>query len=438
MSNTLTPQPVTGSSFADLLPKAAAALPGFDAARTAALRQFERVGLPTPQDEQWRYSNLAPISRLTFTIPERVSIAPESIMEVDLASECAAQLVFVNGYYVRELSKEGSIGAGISIQTFADPAFAESAVLTAPIPDDQPLVMLNQTLFTDGVVITVADGVTLDQPIHLLFVNVPQETPVLISPRVEVRVGDGSRISLIETSYGTASGVYFSNSVTRVETGRGSHVAHCKLERESAQSFHLSYISADAGRESEVRSMVVSLGGALVRNELYARLSGEGAHVVLDGLYVLDGTQRVDNHTTIDHAAPHTTSEELYKGVLGGRSNGIFDGKIIVRKEAQQTSSRQTNKNLLLSNDAIADSKPQLEIHADDVKCNHGSTIGQLSDESIFYLRSRGIGYERAVNMLTYAFASELIERIQVERVRQQIERVLLERLPERNQGELT
>ncbi len=437
MTPVLVPEVKSHSPFVDLLPAAAAALPGFDAMRAAALRQLERTGLPTRDHEEWRYTNLNPILRAQFTIARRISVPAERFAEVDLAGECAAQLVFINGYYDSELST-ASLPHGVVVQVFSDPAFSNSAHLSDPVRDDQPLMILNQALITDGAVITVEDGVSLEKPIHLLFINVAESTAFVISPRVELTVGSNSSIRIIETSFGVAPGVYFSNSVTRLRAGENARVSYCKLERESEQSFHISNLSVEAARGSEVRSMAVSLGGAIVRSEIYARLAGEGSHVTLDGLYILEGTQRVDNHTVIDHAAPHTTSEELYKGVLGGHSNGIFDGKIIVRKEGQQTSSRQTNKNLLLSNDATADSKPQLEIHADDVKCAHGSTIGQLSEESIFYLRSRGIAYDEAVNMLTYAFASELIERIDSTKVREQITQVLLQRLPEQRKQEIS
>jgi Fe-S cluster assembly protein SufD len=234
---------------------------------------------------------------------------------------------------------------------------------------------------------------------------------------------------IIESYVGLNNALYFTNVVTEIVAGDNAVVAHYKLQRESEEAFHISTVQVSLSHNSNFSSHSIDLGGALVRNDVNAVLDGQGIECVLDGLYMVAGRQHVDNHTRIDHVKPHCSSRELYKGVLGGRSRGVFNGKIYVHKDAQKTDAKQTNKNLLLSEDAVINTKPQLEIYADDVKCTHGTTIGQLDQEAIFYLRSRGIDLEAARGLLTYAFASEMIGRIKVEPVRAQLEHLLLARL---------
>jgi Fe-S cluster assembly protein SufD len=249
-------------------------------------------------------------------------------------------------------------------------------------------------------------------------------------PRNLIVVGRAAQVSIVETYVGT--GRYFTNTVTEIVAGEGSVVDHAKLEVESLVAFHVGTVQVHQERSSNVTARSFSLGGGLVRNETNAALKGEGASLSLEGLFVLGGTQHVDNHTIIDHVMPRCESHELYKGILDNNSRGIFDGTIIVRPDAQKTVSRQVNKNLLLSETAIIDSKPTLEIHNDDVKCNHGSTIGQLEEEPMFYLRSRGLGEQEARSLLVYAFASELVDRIRLEPVREQIRRTMFQQLPDR------
>jgi Fe-S cluster assembly protein SufD len=246
--------------------------------------------------------------------------------------------------------------------------------------------------------------------------------------------GRGSQITVVESFVGT--GKYFTNAVTEIVAGDGAHVDHYKVERESNDAFHVGTVQIHQERSSNVTARCVSLGGGLVRNEVNVALAGEGAGLTLDGLFILADTQHVDNHTVIDHVMPHCDSLELYKGILDDNSRGIFDGTIIVRPDARKTNSRQVNRNLLLSETAIIDSKPTLEIHNDDVKCSHGSTIGQLDEEAMFYLRARGIGESEARSLLIYAFASEVVDRMKVDAVKEQIRGAMFRRiaraLPER------
>ncbi|HEX7421451.1 MAG TPA: Fe-S cluster assembly protein SufD, partial [Thermoanaerobaculia bacterium] len=264
--------------------------------------------------------------------------------------------------------------------------------------------------------------------VHLLFIG--DGDGIWSHPHNVIVAGRASQLTVVETYVGR--GKYFTNAVTEVFAADGAVVDHYKIECESREAFHVGTVQVRQGRASSVISRNVSVGGALVRNDINAVLDGEGASLSLDGLFVLGSNQHVDNHTLIDHVSPRAESHELYKGILDDNARGIFDGRIIVRPNAQKTVSRQENRNLLLSEAAIVDSKPTLEIHNDDVKCNHGSTIGQIDEQAMFYLRSRGIGEDEARNLLVYAFASEIVDRMKIEPVKEQVRRALFQHLPER------
>jgi Fe-S cluster assembly protein SufD len=271
----------------------------------------------------------------------------------------------------------------------------------------------------------------LRDPIHLLFLSTShnQTDPVLSVPRSHIVVGSGSQVSIVESYASLDKGLHFTNALTDVIVGTNCSVDHYKLQRESENAFHIATTYVTQGHDSSYSSHSLSLGGSLARNNLNVVLNGPGADCELNGLYVSKGRQHVDNHTTIDHAKPNCTSRELYKGIMDDTSSGVFNGKIVVRKDAQKTNARQTNKNLLLSKNASINTMPQLEILADDVKCTHGATIGQLNEEELFYLRSRGIDREAARTLLTYAFASELLRSVKIKPIQCQIDLVLLSRL---------
>jgi Fe-S cluster assembly protein SufD len=266
-------------------------------------------------------------------------------------------------------------------------------------------------------------------PVHLLFLSSSEDGRATMSfPRNLIVTGESSQLTLVETYAGT--GAYFNCPVTELAVGANSAVDHYKVQRESRDAFHMATFQLLGSRDCVPSSHSISLGGGLVRNDVNAVLDGEGIDCILNGLYVLDGSQFVDNHMRVEHAKPHCASHELYKGVLDGKARSIFSGLIHVHKGAQKTDAKQSNRNLLLSREAVANSNPQLEIYADDVKCTHGSTVGQLDDDAVFYLRSRGIGAEAARSLLTYAFASDIVERIKVEPVRRDLEEFLFARLP--------
>jgi Fe-S cluster assembly protein SufD len=328
--------------------------------------------------------------------------------------------------------KAGSLATALN----SDSALVEPHLARHAGYQDHPFVALNTAFLQDGAFVSIPRGKAVERPIHLLFVSTHDRrgTATVSHPRNLILAGDDSQAMVIESYIGLNNALYFTNAVTEIVAGENAVVAHYKLQRESEEAFHISTVQASLSHNSNFSSHSIDLGGALVRNDVNAVLDGKGIECTLDGLYMVAGRQHVDNHTRIDHVKPHCSSRELYKGVLGGRSKGVFNGKIYVHKDAQKTDAKQTNKNLLLSEDAVINTKPQLEIYADDVKCTHGTTIGQLDQEAIFYLRSRGIDLEAARGLLTYAFASEMIGRIKVEPVRAQLETLLLTRLPEGSQ----
>lgn len=418
--------------IAGLQPSPGGGSPMLEKLRSDGLARFRALGFPTTKQEEWIYTNVAPIARTPFELAERraglvdlAAIAPYS-----LAEEAALELVFVNGHYSDSLSRTLAPTA-VTARSLAA-MLAECADLVAPhfTAQDGAFTALNTAFLHDGAFLSIPEGTVIERPIHLLFISTPLAAPQMTSPRIVIVAGRSSEARIVESYVGLGDATYLTNVVTEIVAGENSRIDHTSVQLESEKAFHVSLTSVRQERDSRFFSHAIQLGGAIVRNEIHATLDGEGSECRLDGLFVLRGSQHVDNHTVIDHAKPHATSEEFYKGVLDGRSRGIFDGKIVVRKDAQKTSSRQTNNNLLLSNEAIIDSKPQLEILADDVKCTHGSTIGQIDEEALFYLQSRGVGRTEARGILTFAFASEIVGRLEVETLKSRLETALLGRIP--------
>jgi Fe-S cluster assembly protein SufD len=288
-------------------------------------------------------------------------------------------------------------------------------------------VALNTAFANDGAYVRVPRGVVVERPVELVFVA---SGPGISHPRTLITAGPNAQVTIAETYIGAGDDVYFTNAVTEIVAAENAVVDHYKLQVERPQSFHVATMQVAQGRSANFCSHSISLGGALVRNDANTVLS-EGAECTLNGLYLANGRQHVDNHTAIDHAQPHAVSHELYKGILDGHATAVFNGKIYVRKDAQKTDAKQTNKNLVLSEDAVINTKPELQIWADDVRCTHGATIGQLEPEAVFYLQSRGIGKEAARDLLTYAFARDILERIRINGLRERLEQVLFERLHE-------
>jgi Fe-S cluster assembly protein SufD len=406
--------------------------------RADAFDRFAARGFPGPREEAWRHTNVAPIAKAAFARPEPGRTVPaERLSRLDFGGAFTGwELVFVDGRFSPGLSSASTYdGVRIlslreALSSHGDRVRAHLARL-APPEETDPFRTLSAALVEDGAFVELSPGVAPTAPIHLVFYSTGDAArPTATHPRTLIVAGRGSHATVVETYAGSEGGSYLTNAVTEIVVEEGARVDHYKLQREAEGAFHVSTLAVELGKDATFSDHNVCVGGALVRQHLEARFAGQGGDCALFGLFIGDGTQHHDTHSLVDHAVPHCTSRELYKGVLGGRSRGVFHGKIVVRQDAQKTNAHQSNRNLLLSRQAVVNSTPALEIHADDVKCKHGSTTGQLDPQALFYLRSRGIGEEDAKSLLTYAFASDLVSRITVQPVRVALEAFLHHRLP--------
>ncbi len=405
--------------------------------RKGGLARFTELGFPTVLQEDWRFTNIAPIAKMPFrpafeATPDGVT--PEALKRFPFASLPGARLVFVNGQYAAALSKMTKLPAGVRVASIAATLAAEPALLekhlSASLPvGDNAFTALNQAFFLDGGFIHVPAGKVVTEPVQLIHIATGNQSGATIQPRNVIVAEANSQLTVIE-SYVTAGGSgYFTNAVSELVVGENAVVELLKFQDEALDAFHLAAIHGRFGRASNVNVHSFALGARISRNSIRTNLAGEGLECVLNGLYLTRGEQLADHHMVVEHAQPHCASHEYFNGILDDKSRGVFHGRILVQPPAQKTDAKQTNKNLLLSDDATANSKPQLEIYADDVKCTHGATIGQLNQESIFYLRSRGIGPETARRMLIHAFAGEIIERIRHEAAREELDKLVWERL---------
>ncbi|HSV13986.1 MAG TPA: Fe-S cluster assembly protein SufD, partial [Tepidisphaeraceae bacterium] len=387
------------------------------------------TGYPGRRDEEWRFTNVDPIAKTKFALAPRIEDASsiEAATQFSFGRDAVSELVFINGHYTPQLSKLGKLPRGVKVQSLAEALSANPAELKSHLSkhadiNTNPFVALNTGHIHDGAYIHFPRGATVEGAIHLLFVSVPTPQPTVTHPRILVIAEENVEATLVESYVGEGSGGYFTNTVTEIIAASDSRIDHCKLQQESHEAYHLSAMQVHLGRSAHFVTHGATIGGKLSRNEINVTLAGEYADATLNGLVLLDGARHCDNHTLLDHAAANCPSHELFKHVLGGKSTGVFKGKILVRPDSQKTDSKQTSKTLLLSDDAIMDSMPALEIYADDVKCTHGSTTGPVDEEQVFYLRSRGVSHEAARHLLTYAFAADITRRIRVEPVRARIE----------------
>ena len=403
--------------------------------RQAGIASFDGLGFPTLKNEDWKYTNVEPIAAQSYVQPngEVQSVNIAEFLSGALVETDAPRLVFVNGVYLPALSSTTDLPQGLRLGSLAEFIKQDDGAVAHELgrhasAERNHFVALNTAFLGDGAVVALAPGCRLERPVYLLFVSTSTAQPVISHPRILLLLGAGSEAKIVESYLGVSGKAYFCNAVTELVGGADSVVEHVRLQQESDNGFHVGTIEANLARGCHLTAHAVTLSGALVRNNLRVLLSGEGAQCVLNGLYLADGKQHVDNYTLIEHASPKATSLELYKGLLAGSAHGVFNGKIVVHKDAQKSDARQTNKNLLLSDDAVIDSKPQLEIYADDVKCSHGSTIGQLDADAIFYLRSRGLGAAAARSLLSFAFASDVVRRLGIENLRQRLDEYLIGR----------
>ncbi len=388
--------------------------------RKAGIARFAELGFPTVDQEDWRFTNVAPIARLPFKpVLEPTGEAPaaDAISRSPFGRLAAIRLVFINGHYTKELSSPPPPAEGITISSLAE-ALASNAPALEPrlgryaAQESNAFAALNTAFFQDGAFIHVEAGRQLQRPVHLLYISTLKETGATFHPRNLIIAEENSRATIVESYAATQDSACFTNAVTELAAGESAVLEHIKFQDETRSAFHIAAIYARLGSHSNVVLHSIATGAKLSRNDIRTTLAGEGLECILNGLYLTGGSQLADHHMVVEHAEPNCRSHEYFNGILDGRSKGVFHGRILVRPAGQKTDAKQTNKNLLLSDEATVDTKPQLEIYADDVKCTHGATVGQLNEESIFYLRSRGIGAGRARRMLIHAFAGEILERI--------------------------
>ena len=412
--------------------------------RERGAERFAALGFPSVREEEWRFTPVTPIASAEFQLASEAATLTESDLAGYVYGDAPHRIVILNGRYSPALSRTSGLASGVRVGSLAA-AISERADDVARFLgrladfDARPFAALNTAFIDDGAVVQIPDGAVIDGPIQLLFVAANgTETarpaaadgrPSMVHPRVLIIAGAGSQSRIVETYVGQRGERYFANAVTEVFVGENALLDHYKVQEDSVQAFHVASMHVHAARSSTFSSHSFTLGGKLVRNDVLATLDGEGAECTLNGMYLADGDRLVDNHTTIDHAKPHCPSHEIYKGILGGRARAVFNGKIIVRPDAQKTDAKQTNRALLLTDDASINTKPQLEIFADDVKCTHGAAIGQLDEDAIFYLRARGFTYFEARDMLIHAFAGDILERIKIEPLRIALEAELYAQL---------
>jgi Fe-S cluster assembly protein SufD len=411
------------------------------ALRRDAFHQFAKDGFPTTNQEEWRFTNISPIAKIEFQPIlqyESHGISRRNI-EPYLLEE-SLHVIFINGMFSAELSdtellrKQNDVLVGSLAETLKkNPERTETYLARSVKEKESAFTALNTAFLQDGSIISISQNVRLDQPIQLLFIATDSQNPFAAQPRNLILLGAGSNVKIIEQYIGINKNTYLTNAVTEIFLEENSLLEHAKLQNESVNAFHIGTTRLYMNASTRYLSNAIALGGSIVRNTITAVLDAEGSECTLNGLSLGSGTQIIDNHTAIDHAKPHCNSHELYKAILDEESKGIFNGKIFVRKDAQKTDAKQTNKTLLLSDNASINAKPQLEIFADDVKCTHGATIGQLDEEQIFYLRSRGIDLQAARDILTTAFAGDVVNRITIEPFRQQVEKMIHIRLDGRH-----
>ena len=407
--------------------------------RAGAMERFEESGFPSVKDEEWKYTNVAAIAAVDF---QPASLQTSAEGEVDLQGlalfrhleTAKSQLVFFNGKLRKDLSAltaipEGVVALDLSA-AIADERYRE--IIWKHLAQQADYVVngftaLNTALISHGAFVYIPKDAIVSVPLNLLFIS--DGAHVASFPRVLVVAEDNSSATLIESYASTKDSKYFTNAVVEIVLKDGASLEHYKLQRESTEAFHIATTAADLGRNSRYDATTITFGAQLSRHDLHVTMDHEGAECWVDGLYLVTGSQHTDTHSVIDHRKPHCTSHQLYKGILDGKSRAVFNGKVFVRHDAQKTDAMQTNKNLLLSNEARVDTKPQLEILADDVKCAHGAAVGQIEEDELFYLEARGIHPDLARNLLTYGFAEEVIGKIKIDSIRKQLDEAVLNRL---------
>ncbi len=431
----MTPVKATGGVLADLTPRRDSGDPGWlRRARLNALEWVGQHGFPTRKDEDWKYTELEPILAVPFAAAlagsgSRVSTELINAASIDLGG---ARLVFVNGRFAAQFSRLTELPAGALVTTLAS-ILATTPERLEPFFSHTPggrhaFAAFNDVFAEDGAFIHLASGVTVDQPIQILYFSDAEGVPLMSSPRSVIIADSNSRATIIESYAGINNDIYFTNAVTEVVLAESAQIDHYKVQNEPVTAFHLALLDVRQGRNSRFSSHYVALGSSIARHEVRVLLEGAEAEVSLDGIYLPQGAQLHDNTIFVDHVATNCTSHQLYKGVLDGHARGVFNGHIMVRHGADGSDAHQQNKNLILSDLAEVDTRPRLEIYTDDVKCTHGAAVGALDDEALLYLRTRGIAIDEARGLLVYAFVQEMVDRIELEPLRKQLEKLVADR----------
>ncbi len=429
------------AAIKDQLP--GASLNWLNASRDVALATFEEKGFPDLKIEDWKYTDVRPIEKRLFKLAQKANHPIDAAtINTCLCKDMACHLmVFVDGRYSQNLSDPGSSAGLVAIKDLRTALTEDADVLEANLgkiadASKSGFSALNMALMNDGAYIHIADNASLELPIHLMFFSSGKEQTITSQARILIMAGAGSQAKVIESYHSVTDNVYFNNITTEIKTGENASIEHYKLQQENNKAFHIATLQVDQAKDSTFTSFSISMGARIARNDINAWMGDEGATCNLYGLYITEGRQHSDFHTRIDHVKPHCNSSEFYKGILDGHSRAVFNGQVHIYPDAQKSAAEQGNNNLLLSRNAEVDTKPQLEIHADDVTASHGATVGQLDDDMMFYLRSRGIDYNSAQALLVYGFAHDIVEKMTIESLRYYLEVALVKRIP--NVGQLS
>ena len=406
--------------------------------RQSAIELFRQKGFPTTRQENWKYTDVRTITRHTFStiVHPEIEPAAQELAKIKFTELDCHELVIFNGQYAPDHSRTGALPEGVIVCDLPQALGHYDELLTqyiARYADDNvsAFTALNTAFIQNGCFIYVPDNAVIDKPINILYLSGMVSNKLATLPHNVIVLGKNAEATVIESYIGLDESNYFTNTVTEASLAFGSRLSHYKIQQESRNSYHIGSFYVCQEKDSYCESHSISLGASLARNDIHAQLNAEGAEIILNGLYMADGKQHIDNHTRIDHLQPNTRSVEHYRGILNDSARGVFNGKVVVHQDAQKTDAQQSNANLLLSDNAEVDTKPELEIYADDVKCAHGATVGQLDQNMLFYLRSRAIEEETAKSLLCFAFADEVIKQIRFKHIRDRLEYLVLGRLPD-------
>ncbi len=401
--------------------------------RREAISGFGELGFPTLSDEEWRFTNLEALRRGSFSIAEDgiSDVSKKTVNSYGFSGLDCLRLVFVNGRFASSLSDAGDAGEGIVVKALSEAIREDGDLVKGHLAkyadyEKDAFISLNTSYFEDGVFVYVPDRTVLEKPVHVLHVSTDEGRPLFINPRNLIIIGQSSDAKVIEHYVSLSQSVYFSNVVTEVVCGEDANLEHYRLEFESRKAFNFSTLRVNQQKNSNITSHSILYGGAIVRNNVHPVLAGEGCNSDIYGLFMSEGRQHMDNFMRVEHASPHCDSRQFYNGVLDGRSKGVFHGRILVHEGAEKTDAKQTNRNLLLSDTAQIDTKPQLEIYNDDVKCTHGATIGQMDEEALFYLCSRGVSMRKAKIIMLRAFTNETLEHMSIDSVKETLENTVM------------